>query len=152
MPRIPSPEERLQQVRRLISQRGTAQGRISHLSLRAIFYPGDLGILGCCDFMTGWVDEQQLVALDTRPGTGSVPYWELTNGEYLLQFNETLVLADNEMAILRPLDQLLASGATHPIVCLSELSEAMLVPMLVSQPGVRINQHARISMVTIVPI
>jgi len=152
MSRIPMLDERLRQVRSLISRRATEQGRIFHLTLRSVYHPEGLGILGCSDLAGGSIDEQQLAYVEPHRDSGAEPYWDLVNGEYLLQFNETLVLAENELALIRPLDDLMASGGTHPIVCLGELSEAMLMPMLVSQSGIRIHQNARISLVTIVPI
>jgi hypothetical protein len=152
MPRIPMLEERLRQVRSLVSRRATGEGRIFHLTVRSVYRPEGLGILGCSDLTAGCIDEQQLAYVEPRRDPEAVPYWDLVNGEYLFQFNETLVLAENELALIRPLDELMAGGGTHPIVCLGELSEAMLMPMLVSHSGIRIHQNARISLVTIVPI
>jgi hypothetical protein len=152
MPRIPMLDERLRQVRSLVSRRATEQGRIFHLTLRNVYRPEALGILGCSDLTAGCIDEEQLAYVEPCRHSGAAAYWDLVNGEYLFQFNETVVLAENELALIRPLDELMAGGGTHPIVCLGELSEAMLMPVLVSQSGIRIHQNARISLVTIVPI
>jgi hypothetical protein len=59
MSRIPMLDERLRQVRSLISRRATEQGRILHLTLRSVYRPEGLGILGCSDLAAGSIDEQQ---------------------------------------------------------------------------------------------
>lgn len=145
-------DERLEEVRSLIFHKGFTQGRTCRLTVQAIYSRGGLGILGCWNLPSAWTHEERLFAVEPQRGKGPFSSWDLANGEYLVQFNETLVLTDNELAILRPLDRLMASGATHPILCLDELSRGLLIPLLVSQPGIRIYRNARISAVTIMPV
>lgn len=73
--------------------------------------------------------------------TDDYGWWELEGGTYLLEYNETLRAADAEF-LLGPHPRLLALGADHPTVHVSELPR---VPLRVPEAGVAIKENARVS-------
>jgi deoxycytidine triphosphate deaminase len=76
-------------------------------------------------------------------------WWELDRGSYFVEFNETLDLAPNEMAVIEPDDRLLRAGATHtPLFVRGHIAP---VEALLSVQALRmsIKQNARISRIRV---
>ena len=87
-----------------------------------------------------------------EPGTESVVpekrdpdddygWWELDAGVYLLDYNESLSSA-NVSFVLQPHDRILALGASHPTVHVTDLGS---VPLSVPDGGVALKENARVS-------
>jgi deoxycytidine triphosphate deaminase len=76
-------------------------------------------------------------------------WWDLSRGCYVLEFNEGLKLADNEIAILEPDDRLLRAGATHGTLFLRGQGERLETLLFVGTMSVQIKQNARVSRVRI---
>jgi len=72
-------------------------------------------------------------------------WWNLTRGCYMLEFNEGLRLAENEIAILEPDDRLLRCGAMHGMAFLRSQGEQLETLLFVGTLSVQIKQNARVS-------
>jgi len=76
-------------------------------------------------------------------------WWDLARGCYIVEFNEGLKLADNEIAILEPDDRLLRAGATHGTTFLRGQGERLEALLIVGTMSIQIKQNARVSRVRI---
>ena len=76
-------------------------------------------------------------------------WWDLGRGCYLVEFNESLELADNEVAMLEPEERLLRAGASHP----SHFVRGRVAPIEtlldVNTMRIQIKQNARISRIRV---
>jgi deoxycytidine triphosphate deaminase len=72
-------------------------------------------------------------------------WWALDRGCYVLEFNEGLRLAEDEIAILEPDDRLLRCGAMHAMTFLRGQGERMETLLIVGTLSVQIKQNARVS-------
>jgi deoxycytidine triphosphate deaminase len=76
-------------------------------------------------------------------------WWELDRGSYFVEFNETLDLAPDEIAVIEPDDRLLRAGATHtPLFVRGRIAP---VEALLSVQALRISikQNARVSRIRV---
>lgn len=69
-------------------------------------------------------------------------WWELDAGQYLIEYNESLSLPSDRVARLQTRDELLARGAFHPSLSVTELPT---VPLSVGGAGLRLKENARVS-------
>lgn len=69
-------------------------------------------------------------------------WWHLEAGQYLLAYNESLT--DGVTAQVQPRDELLARGASHPALSVTDLEP---VPLSVGGAGLRLKENARVSTV-----
>jgi deoxycytidine triphosphate deaminase len=76
-------------------------------------------------------------------------WWDLSRGCYVLEFNEGLRLAENEIAILEPDERLLRCGAMHGMTFLRGQGERMETLLMVGTMSVQIKQNARVSRVRV---
>jgi len=72
-------------------------------------------------------------------------WWELERGCYIIEFNETLELADNEIALLEPDPRTLRTGATHVPVFLRGRVAPMDTLFDVQAQHLTMKQNARVS-------
>ena len=70
-------------------------------------------------------------------------WWHLDAGQYLLEYNESIT-SDDVAFTLQTRDELLARGAVHPRLSVTELPR---VPLSVGGAGIRIKENARVSTV-----
>lgn len=72
-------------------------------------------------------------------------WWDLSRGSYLVEYNETLELPDDEVGMLEPEERLLRAGASHA----SHFVRGRVAPvetlLEVSTLRIQIKQNARIS-------
>jgi hypothetical protein len=68
-------------------------------------------------------------------------WWHLEPGQYLIEYNESL--RDGDLCFrLQTRDELLARGAFHPTLDVTDLSR---VPLSVSDGGLLLKENARVS-------
>jgi len=67
-------------------------------------------------------------------------WWTLREGQYLIEFNESLT--DEATVTLQPRTELLERGATHPTLHVDELPR---VPLSVGCAGLKLKENARVS-------
>lgn len=77
-------------------------------------------------------------------------WWHLSEGSYLVSFNEQLGLKDGEAAILQPREELLQNGCYHPIRIFSGEEKLTFLPLQVGSGGIDIKENARISLVKMI--
>jgi deoxycytidine triphosphate deaminase len=73
------------------------------------------------------------------------PWWTVARGIYIVEFNETLELPEEEIATLEPEPRLLRTGATHPSVFLRGNISPVEILLEVHAVQLEIKQNARIS-------
>jgi len=76
-------------------------------------------------------------------------WWELSRGAYFLEFNESLDLANDEIAVLEPDDRLLRAGAMHPALYLRGKQSPLEMLLDVNVTRVLIKQNARTSRIRV---
>lgn len=72
-------------------------------------------------------------------------WWDLERGCYAVAYNETLELADDEMALLEPDTRLLRAGGTHTLTFFRGRVEPVEGLLIVGVSRLQIKQNARIS-------
>ena len=99
---------------------------------------------GALDFGGDELADADLEPLATtrRNPDDEYEWWELEGGHYVVQLNEFLEDAGEEL-FLQPRQDLLARGCFHPSVRVA--SHLPLLPLTVPEGGVHIKENARIS-------
>jgi len=97
---------------------------------------------GRVDFGGGELDDAELAAYDSqyRNDDDDYEWWHLDPGQYILEYNESL--AADVTVTLQTREELLARGAFHPTLHVTELPR---VPLSVGGEGILIKENARIS-------
>ena len=72
-------------------------------------------------------------------------WWFLAAGDYLVEYNEKLLLPADHVAVIQPHERLMESGVTHGTRFITERGEKLVSLMQATQPDVRIKENARIS-------
>jgi hypothetical protein len=72
-------------------------------------------------------------------------WWELDRGCYFIEFNETLELGDDEIALLEPDPRTLRTGATHASIFLRGHAEKLETLFNVQAQHLTVKQNARVS-------
>jgi deoxycytidine triphosphate deaminase len=76
-------------------------------------------------------------------------WWDLARGAYIVEFNENLALAPDEIAILEPDERLIRCGAFHGTTFLRGQGERLETLLVVGTMSVQIKQNARVSRVRV---
>ncbi|MEF8870145.1 MAG: dCTP deaminase [Haloarculaceae archaeon] len=98
---------------------------------------------GRVDFGGGELDaaEVSLHDSETRNPDDDYEWWHLDAGQYLVEYNESLA-SEDVLFTLQTRDELLARGAFHPTLHVSDLPR---VPLSVGGAGLRLKENARVS-------
>ncbi len=104
---------------------------------------GDLDF-GGGEFMLG---NRELIETRKRNPGDDYGWWELSEGPYLLELNETISYSEPFEALLQPHNHLNWNGAYHPALGLTEEDADMrlTLPLTVPDPGISIKENARVS-------
>ena len=110
------------------------------LTVSAVYRVAEAGRI---DFGGDELEDADLepVSLETSPGE-DYGWWELSAGQYVVQFNEFLADVENPL-LVQPRNDLLARGGAHP--ALRVRSHLPLVPLTVGGDGIALKENARIS-------
>jgi deoxycytidine triphosphate deaminase len=103
--------------------------------------------VGCVDFGGGEyrpAGQIQIASLRRRP-EDRYEWWDLERGCYSVTFNETLELAEDEIALLEPEPRLLRAGGTHTLTFFRGHVEPLESLLIVGVSRLQIKQNARIS-------
>ena len=76
-------------------------------------------------------------------------WWELPEGQYLMLLNEKASIPKDALAIVVPSGRITQNGAWHPVQIVTPDSE-ILLPLVVSAPGIRIKENARVSQLVVI--
>ncbi|MGB2630733.1 MAG: dCTP deaminase [Candidatus Omnitrophota bacterium] len=87
---------------------------------------------------------EQIKPVKRTPGD-KYGWWNLTAGQYMVEYNEKAVVPEKCLCILQPLLRTLGAGAMHPtlVFCSGEMVERIVV--IVGKSGLNIKENARIS-------
>ena len=101
---------------------------------------------GRVDFGGGELEPADLEPHDRqyRNEDDDYEWWHLDAGRYLLEYNESLALPEDLVAIVQVRDALRERGAFHPTLRVAELGS---VPLSVGGAGIRLKENARVSTV-----
>jgi len=69
-------------------------------------------------------------------------WWDLSAGQYLLAYNESLALPGDTVATIQTRDAVRARGAFHPTLSVGDLDR---VPLSVGGAGLKLKENARVS-------
>jgi hypothetical protein len=72
-------------------------------------------------------------------------WWDLASGSYFVECNESLDLAENEIALIEPDDRLLRAGAWHVPIYLRGRVESVQLFLKVGAARLRVKQNARLA-------
>ena len=97
---------------------------------------------GRIDFGGGELEPAATVAhaSEKRNPDDDYEWWMLREGQYLIEFNESLT--GGATVTLQPRTELLERGATHPTLHVAELPR---VPLSVGGAGLKLKENARVS-------
>jgi hypothetical protein len=85
------------------------------------------------------------IAPQPQRSADTYQWWDLPRGCYLIEFNETLNLAENEIALLEPDPRLLRTGATHSPIFLRGRVDPIDTLLDVQAQRLEVKQNARSS-------
>ncbi len=85
------------------------------------------------------------VASHRRRQEDRYEWWDLARGCYAVEFNESLELTENEIAVLEPDDRLLRSGAFHVTTFLRGKVAPLETVLHVGTMSMLLKQNARIT-------
>ena len=102
---------------------------------------------GRVDFGGGELDpaETEPVETEKRDPEDDYGWWELSEGVYLVDYNETLSVPDGISLVCQTRAAVRARGAFHPTLHLGSESTLESVPITVGQGGIKIKENARLS-------
>ena len=133
---VTDPEELLDGIVHAETQREGRGFDLTLADVRRVERPGRI------DFGGGELEaaETEPVGTELRDADDDYGWWNVDGGQYLLTYNESLV-ADATVQ-LQPRDELVARGAFHPTLQVSELGP---LPLSVPDGGIRLKENARVS-------
>jgi len=76
-------------------------------------------------------------------------WWALEAGTYLIRYNESLDLADDQIAHVLPLERLLLAGASHPGFLVDGSRNPLETLLSVGHAGCNLKENCRVSRVLI---
>jgi len=134
------------QIKGILHPQYQVHGFSIHLTVRTI---SSLGSNGQIDFGGGEyvaATREEVVPQQLRLEDKYL-WWDLSHGSYLVQCNETLHLAPDEIALIEPEDRLLRAGASHvPLFVRGHIDPVELL-LDVGVARLRVKQNARITRV-----
>ncbi len=151
MSRIVNPQDLQAHISRLISAKKQIGSLAIDLTIKNVYR---LRSEGRIDFGGSEYQEPNRVLM---PASKMQPednygWWDLLEGDYLLEFNENLTLEENHICFLQPHPRFLKLGCHHPTMVLKELREGFQLPFHVPKIGVRIKENARVSQLIILEL
>jgi deoxycytidine triphosphate deaminase len=115
-----------------------------HLTVKNLYSVDPLGKI---DFGGSEYEPAGKIAIigERRRPEDTYSWWKIGRGAYFVEFNETLELAADEMAILEPDERLVRAGGSHPTVFLRGHVCPLETLLEVGVALLQIKQNARIS-------
>lgn len=76
-------------------------------------------------------------------------WWTLEEGAYIVEYNESLSLTDEQRAQISPLERTLHAGAHHSTFLLTDGRDPLSTLLVVSRMGCRLKENCRLSRLTV---
>ncbi|MGH9862216.1 MAG: dCTP deaminase [Candidatus Acidiferrales bacterium] len=137
-------KEGVKGVRNLISEKHQVHAYAVELTAKQVYI---LNPTGEVDFGGSEYAAAQTSPLPSHQKHSQDRYqwWTLVHGAYQVEFNESLELAEDEIALLEPHERLLRAGAEHPAHFLRGKVSPLTTLLAVGCARLQIKQNARIS-------
>jgi deoxycytidine triphosphate deaminase len=131
-------------VRNLVSEKHQVHGHAIELTAKQIYR---LNPTGEVDFGGSEYVPAEALPLPSQQKHSQDKYqwWTLMHGAYRLEFNETLELAEDEIAFLEPHWRLLRAGAEHAATFIRGSVNPFTTLLSVTCAQLHIKQNARVS-------
>ena len=102
---------------------------------------------GRVDFGGGELDPAatEPVTTEKRDPDDDYGWWDLSEGIYLIEYNETLSTPEDVRLVCQTRAAVRARGAFHPTLHLESDASLEPVPLSVGQGGLKIKENARVS-------
>ncbi|MBD3427266.1 MAG: dCTP deaminase [Candidatus Omnitrophica bacterium] len=149
--RIYSGEESAKLVGDLVSEKHQVKPRSIELTVAAVYQPEKAGEIDFGGSEQKKADSKPLEP-EKRSEDDKYGWWNLTEGEYFVEFNETVKVPEGSISFLRPLPRTLEGGGIQPSLIYMEGEEITRVPLSVGKTGFNIKENARISSATFLEI
>jgi len=139
-----SGHEALAHVKGILNEKHQVHASSIDLTVKAIW---SLDATGRLDFGGGEYSPAGHKPVETHRlrAEDNYQWWELERGCYFVEFNETLELGDDEIALLEPDPRTLRTGATHASVFLRGHSEQLETLFDVQAQHLTLKRNARVS-------
>lgn len=91
--------------------------------------------------------DRDSIEAEKRNDEDDYGWWELEEGVWILELNETITHSGEFNALLQPHDHLIWNGATHPTLWFDQDDSDMRLssPLRVPENGLNIKENARVS-------
>lgn len=77
-------------------------------------------------------------------------WWTLEEGAYVVRYNESVSLDDDQQAIVAPLERTLHAGAHHGTFVLDDDRDPLETLLVVSRMGCRLKENCRVSRLVVI--
>jgi len=137
-------KDALQRVRNLVSDKHQVHAYAIELTAKLIYRLNPTGEVdfGGSEYVPA---EAHPLPSHQKHSQDRYQWWTLMHGAYRVEFNETLELADDEIALLEPHWRLLRAGAEHPMQFLRGAISPLTTLLSVTCAQLQIKQNARVS-------
>jgi deoxycytidine triphosphate deaminase len=137
-------KEAAARIRGILHKKYQVHGHSVDLTVKQIYVMDPTGRL---DFGGSEYSPAGRIALEAARRRPEDPYawWDLTRGSYFAEYNESVELAEDEIATVEAHDRLLRAGAGHGMVFLRGRAEPLGMLLHVGALHLEIKQNARIS-------
>lgn len=102
---------------------------------------------GSLDF--GGSEEEASLTEEVKPvkrqDEDKYAWWTLSDGEYMIEFNERIDVPEGFLFLLKPHQRTLNAGGTHPTMIYAGGEKVEKIPLTVGKGGINIKENARIS-------
>ncbi|MFQ5777931.1 MAG: hypothetical protein ACE5IP_07980 [Terriglobia bacterium] len=134
----------VQHIRNLINERHQVHAYAVELTAKQVY---SLAPTGAVDFGGNEYAPAERQAHPTyqKHSQDRYRWWNLVHGAYQMEFNETLELAPDEIALLEPHERLLRAGAAHPVQYLRGKQDPVTTLLSITGPQMQMKQNARVS-------
>lgn len=139
-----SGKEAVKRVHNLISEKHQVHAYAVELTAKGI---SSLNPTGEVDFGGSEFIPAQTAPIPTHQKHSQDRYqwWTLMHGGYTVEFNESIELAPDEIALLEPHERLLRTGASHAVHFLRGKISPLTTLLSVACARIQVKQNARIS-------
>ncbi|MEW6358818.1 MAG: hypothetical protein AB1696_20970 [Planctomycetota bacterium] len=151
MTRVCSGEEVSKLVKGLVHAKTQIQEHALDLTLRSVFKLTGRGSLDFGGSEYCPCEGDKILPIKRQAGDKH-GWWELNQGDYLMEYNESFLLPEGTVGILQPHHRVVMAGAIHNnhILIYPDVLPAALLH--VGSMGINIKQNARVSQLVVLKV
>jgi deoxycytidine triphosphate deaminase len=142
--RIISPDNFIDQITGIISPKKQVNHPFIDLTVHKIYRMRSSGRVdfGGSEF-EGCVTEPCLPV--KQNAEDSYGWWDLHEGYFEIEYNESFTLSKNQIAIIQPHIRLLKCGCLHPTLFITQIDNTFQMQIWVPKIGIKIKENSRVS-------